>query len=473
MGKFNLYLTPARRKVAAPPMSLIATNPATNRRIAVYREHTAPEIERAVARSVAGQARWRAVSRADRARLFRALAHQLRAQAEPLATLAANEMGKPIVQGRAEVEKCATLCEYYATNGERLLADERPAGAPRNARVSYEPLGIVLAIMPWNFPFWQVIRAAIPALTTGNAMLLKHAPNVPGCAVALEQLFKRAGFPPGVFQVLLIGTSPVPKLIADPRIRAVTLTGSTAAGKAVAAQAGAAMKPAVFELGGSDPALILADADLALAAETCAVSRLINTGQSCVCAKRFIVVRPALQEFTERFVARMAARRVGDPLDAATEVGPLARADLRDNLAAQVRQSVRRGARVLLGGEAGPGPGFYYWPTVLSAVQSGMAAHDQEMFGPVAAIIAVRDEAAAIRVANASAFGLGSSVFTRDPACATRVAAQLESGCVFVNDFVRSSAELPFGGVKESGYGRELGAWGARAFANVKTIVGA
>lgn len=454
-------------------MSLVTINPATGRRLAVYRENSRADIERKLARGAAAQARWRKLPHAVRGRFFRALARELRADPKGLAALAAAEMGKPVAQGRAEVEKCAMLCEYYAAQGARLLADEHPAGAPANARVTHDPLGIVLAIMPWNFPFWQVIRAAIPVLTGGNALLLKHAPNVAGCALAVEKLFARARFPAGVFQVLLTGTGVVPALIADSRVRAVTLTGSTAAGKAVAALAGAAMKPGVFELGGSDPALVLDDADLALAAETCALSRLINTGQSCVCAKRFIVVRSVLREFEERFVARIAARRVGDPLDAATEIGPLARADLRANLHAQVQQSIRRGAQVLLGGQPLPGPGFFYAPTVLTDVSPGMAVHDQEVFGPVASIIAVRDEAAAVRVANDSPFGLAASVFTRNRARATRVARQLDAGAVFVNDFVRSMAELPFGGVKESGFGRELGAWGARAFVNVKTLVGA
>jgi succinate-semialdehyde dehydrogenase/glutarate-semialdehyde dehydrogenase len=454
-------------------MSLVAINPATGRRIAVYRELAAGDVERAVARAAAAQPRWAALPAAARSRVFRKLARGLRSKRDALAALAADEMGKPVKQGRAEVEKCALLCDYYARHGAHLLADERPAGAPKNARVTFEPLGVILAIMPWNFPFWQVIRAAIPTLTAGNAMLLKHAPNVPGCALAMEKIFAAAAFPSGVFQVLLTGTAPVAGLIADPRVRGVTLTGSTAAGKAVAQQAGAAMKPAVFELGGSDPALVLADADLDLAAETCANARLINSGQSCVCAKRFIVVRSVLQEFTTRFTARMAARRVGDPTDLATEVGPLARADLRANLDAQVRQSVRRGARVLLGGGPMPGRGFFYQPTVLTNVKPGMRVHDEEVFGPVAAIIAVRDEAEAIRVANATPFGLGAVVFTRSRTRGRRIAGQLEAGCVFVNDFVRSSPELPFGGVKDSGHGRELGAWGARAFVNVKTIVGA
>lgn len=454
-------------------MSLIIVNPATGRRIATYREHSRAAIERALVQAGAAQAVWRQLSLAQRAKPLRALAAELRSKRDALAALITDEMGKPVTQARGEAEKSATLCEYYARNAQALLGPETPIGAPSHARVFYEPLGTLLAIMPWNFPVWQAIRATIPAVIAGNAVLLKHAPNVPGCALALEKLFVRAGFPPGLFQILLIRTEPVAGLIADRRVHAVTLTGSTAAGKAVATLAGAAMKPGVFELGGSDAAIVLADADLDHAAETCANARLLNSGQSCVCAKRFLVVRSVLQEFEKRFTARMAARRVGDPTDPTTDIGPLARADLRDDLAAQVKASVRGGARVLLGGYALPGRGFFYAPTVLTNVKPGMPAYDEEIFGPVAAIIAVKDEAEAIRVANDSRFGLGASLFTRNRARARRLIPQIESGCVFVNDFVRSSAELPFGGIKESGYGRELGAWGARAFSNIKTVWGA
>lgn len=454
-------------------MSLIVINPATGQRIATYREHSRAAIERALVQAESTQADWRRLSLAQRAKPLRALAAELRSKRDALAALITDEMGKPVAQAGGEAEKSATLCEYYAQNAQALLGPESPISAPPQARVVYEPLGTLLAIMPWNFPVWQAIRATIPALIAGNAVLLKHAPNVPGCALAIEKLFVRAGFPPGLFQVLLIRTEPVASLIADRRVHAVTLTGSTAAGKAVAALAGAAMKPGVFELGGSDAAIVLPDADLDHAAETCANARLLNSGQSCVCAKRFIVVRSVLREFEKRFTARMAARRVGDPTDPTTDIGPLARADLRDGVAAQVKASVRRGARGLLGGHALPGAGFYYAPTVLTNVKPGMPAYDEEIFGPVAAIIAVRDEAEAIRVANDSRFGLGASLFTGNRARARRLIPQIESGCVFVNDFVRSCPELPFGGIKESGYGRELGAWGARAFSNVKTVWGA
>jgi succinate-semialdehyde dehydrogenase/glutarate-semialdehyde dehydrogenase len=451
-------------------MNFVSLNPATGRQIARYPGHTAAQVERMLARAHAAQRRWRALPLKRRLPLLRALGRALLAAREPLAALATAEMGKPIAQSRAEIEKCALLCDYYARFGPQILADERPFGAPKNTRVVLDPLGIVLAIMPWNYPFWQVIRAALPALVGGNVMLLKHAPNIPGCALALEKIFRRAGLPAGLFQVLLTGTRPVPGLIADPRIAAVTLTGSTRAGKAVAALAGAAMKPGVFELGGSDPAIVLEDADLRRAAEVCTMSRLLNTGQSCVCLKRFIVVRSVLREFTERFVARMAASRIGNPADPVTEVGPLARADLRDQLHVQVSRSIAQGARLLLGGEPAPGPGFFYPATVLGGVRAGMAAFDEEMFGPVAAIVPVRDEAAAIKAANGTVYGLGSTVFTRSRARARRLIPQIEAGCVFVNDFVRSAPELPLGGVKQSGFGRELGPWGVRAFLNVKTV---
>ena len=451
-------------------MSLVSINPATGRRLTTYREHNRAEAERIVARAHAAQRDWRALSSAARAKHLRALARLLLARRDALAALATAEMGKPITQARAEVEKCALLCDYYARHGARLLAAEVPEGAPAGARVTFEPLGTVLAIMPWNFPFWQVVRAAVPVLIAGNAVLLKPALSVPRSTLALEKLFAHAGVPRGIFQVLLIPDTLIPSLIADRRIHSVTLTGSTRAGKAVAALAGAAMKPGVFELGGSDPALVLADADIARAAEICAHSRLLNSGQSCVCAKRIIVVRSVLKKFEQAFTARMAARRVGDPADSATEVGPLARADLRAALHAQVQRSIARGARVLLGGAPLRGPGFFYAPTVLTGVRPGMAAFEEELFGPVAAIVAARDDAEAVQLANRSPFGLSASIFTRNSTRARRLARDLQAGAVFINDFVRTTPELPFGGTKESGYGRELGAWGARAFVNVKTI---
>jgi succinate-semialdehyde dehydrogenase/glutarate-semialdehyde dehydrogenase len=451
-------------------MLFASTNPATGRRLAAYRAHDAAAIERVLARATAAHRAWRDASVARRAQLLGRLGRALLAARDDLAPLATAEMGKPITQARAEVEKCALLCAYYARHGAALLAAERPVGAPAPARVRFEPLGTVLAIMPWNFPFWQIVRAAVPALLAGNAVLLKPAPTVIGCARALEKVFARAGLPRGVLQLLLAGNAAVARVIADPRVHAVTLTGSTVAGKKVAALAGAAMKPGVFELGGSDPAIVLADADLARAAELGAQSRLLNSGQSCVCAKRFLVARAVLPEFERLLVERMAARRPGDPADPATALGPLARADLRAALHAQVERSVADGARVLLGGAPAPGRGFFYPPTVLTGVRPGMPAFDEELFGPVAAIVAVRDAAEAVRLANATPYGLAATIFTRDRAGARRLARGLEAGAVFINEVVRTTPELPFGGVKSSGHGRELGAWGARAFVNVKTV---
>lgn len=453
-------------------MPLVSLNPATGRRIAIYREDTRAGIERTLSRTHAAGRPWRALTPAGRAKHLRAVARELFAQRDTLAALATAEMGKPVAQARAEVEKCARTCEYFAAHGPAFLADERPPGAPDGGRVVFEPLGVVLGIMPWNFPFWQVFRCAAPVLMGGNTLLMKHAPNVAGCARAIKQVCDRAGLPPGVFEIMLTGIAPIPGLIADARVRAVTFTGSTAGGRNVAALAGAAMKPGVYELGGSDPYLVLADADLELAAEMCAASRLINSGQSCASAKRFIVARSVRRDFERLVTARLAARRVGDPTDPANEVGPLARADLRDNLHRQVTASVRRGARILLGGAPLPGPGFFYAPTLLSGVRPGMPAADEELFGPVAALLVARDDDDAVRLANATSYGLGAAVFSRSSARIRAVVPQLEAGFVAVNTFVRSDASLPFGGIKDSGLGRELGAHGLRAFLNIKTVVG-
>lgn len=451
-------------------MLFASINPTTGRRLATHRAHRPAEIERLLAQATTAQRAWRATPTTRRAQILRRLGRELLAARDTLAPLATAEMGKPIAQARAEVEKCALLCAYYAAHGPRLLADERPPGAPAQARVTFEPLGTVLAIMPWNFPFWQVVRAAVPVLIGGNAVLLKPAATVVNSTRALEKVFARAGLPRAVFQLLLADNPAIARVLADPRVHGVTLTGSTLAGKKVAALAGAAMKPGVFELGGSDPAIVLADSDLPRAAEICAQSRLLNSGQSCVCAKRFLVERPVLAEFSRLLVERMAARHVGDPADPATDVGPLARADLRATLHAQVQRSVRLGARVLLGGAPAAGPGFFYAPTVLTNVRPGLPAFDEELFGPVAAIVPVRDAAEAVHLANATPYGLAATIFTRNRNRARRLAREIEAGAVFVNDFVRSAPELPFGGVKHSGHGRELGAWGARAFVNVKTV---
>jgi succinate-semialdehyde dehydrogenase/glutarate-semialdehyde dehydrogenase len=451
-------------------MSLVSINPATGQRLHIHGLHGSVHIEHAIARAHSAYHGWRETSPAFRARHLRALGRVLRLQRDDLAALITAEMGKPITQSRAEIEKCAAVCDFYARHGADWLAEEHPSGAPKNARVAYEPLGVVLAIMPWNFPFWQLFRAAVPALMAGNTVLLKHAANVSDCALAIEQVFADAKVPAGLLQTLLITSREIPALIADARICAVTLTGSTAAGQAVAALAGAALKPCVLELGGSDAYLILEDADIEKAAEICAASRLVNAGQSCVSAKRFIVAPKIRRAFEKRLVARMAVRHPGDPTDPKTVLGPLARHDLRDELHGQVQRSVRRGAKLLLGGKIPAGPGWFYPPTVLTGVKPGMPAYGEELFGPVAAIIPVRDEAEAVAVANDSPYGLGAAIFSRDRRRARELAHELEAGMVFINDFVRSDPSLPFGGVKQSGFGRELGITGLRAFVNVKTI---
>ncbi|MCC6414877.1 MAG: NAD-dependent succinate-semialdehyde dehydrogenase [Opitutaceae bacterium] len=451
-------------------MSLISINPATGQRIHLYGSHTSVQIEAALKLSHTAYLGWRELSPASRAKHLRALARSLRTQRDDLADLITAEVGKPITQARTEIEKCAKVCDYYAKHGADYLADEHPIGAPKHARVVYEPLGPILAVMPWNFPFWQLFRAAAPALMAGNTVLLKHSANVSGCALAIEQVFLDAGLPTGVMQTLLSPAKEVETLIKDPRIVGVTLTGGTAAGRSVAALAGAALKPCVLELGGSDPYLILDDADLDQAAEICASARLVNSGQSCVGAKRFIVHTKVRAAFQQKLVERMASHRVGDPADPRTQVGPMARHDLRDELHVQVTKSLRLGAKLLLGGQPLPGPGWFYTPTVITRVKKGMPAYDEELFGPVAAVIAARNDEEALALANDTPYGLGAAIFTRDRRRARELAPQLEAGMVFVNSAVRSDPTLPFGGVKHSGYGRELGRWGIRAFVNVKTV---
>ncbi len=406
-----------------------------------------------------------------RSERMRQAATVLRAQRDAYAVLMAQEMGKPVTQGRGEIEKCAWLCDYYAEAAPAFLAPEAVSTDATKSFVTFEPLGVILAVMPWNFPFWQVFRAAVPALMAGNTMALKHASNVCGCALAVEEVFQQAAFPVGVFSTLLVGVKMVDQVIEHPAVRAATLTGSTGAGQAVAAKAGALLKKTVLELGGSDPYLILKDADLQAAAESCAASRLINGGQSCIAAKRFIVEEPVREQFEQLFVTHMQKRRMGDPLREETEVGPLARHDLRDALHRQVQDSIAKGARLLLGGTIPEGAGAYYPATVLSHVQKGMPAYDEETFGPVVAVISVPDEAEAIRVANDSSFGLGAAVFTKNLRRGEEIAAhELEAGACFVNGFVRSDPRLPFGGIKQSGYGRELSSFGIREFVNIKSV---
>ncbi|MHC4606088.1 MAG: NAD-dependent succinate-semialdehyde dehydrogenase [Planctomycetota bacterium] len=448
-----------------------AINPATGEVIQQYVEMKPGEVRAIIDQAHEAFLSWREVPFAERAKPVRKAADVLRNKKDEYAKLMALEMGKAFQEGLAEVEKCAWGCEFYADNAEAFLKDEVIESDATKSFVTHRPLGVVLAVMPWNFPLWQVFRFAAPGLMAGNAGVLKHASNVPGCALAIEEVFRDAGLPENVFRTLLIGSRQVEAVIEHPKVAAVTLTGSTPAGKAVASKAGEMLKKTVLELGGSDPYVILGDADLASAAQLCVASRLINAGQSCIAAKRFIVVQAVRGEFEKRYVEEMKKYRMGDPLEDGVKVGPQAREDLRDDLHRQVEQSVKKGARVLLGGEVPEGPGAYYPPTVLTDVKPGMPAYDEEMFGPVAAIIPVRGEAEALKAANDSIFGLGAAVFTKDAAKGEEIAAKrLDAGCCFVNSFVKSDPRLPFGGIKESGYGRELSHHGIKEFVNIKTV---
>jgi len=449
---------------------LESINPATGLVLEKYATPTADEVNEIVGRTAVAAKSWAGVNVHERAQLLERVAGVLETRKEAFARLMTREMGKPLREARAEIEKCAWVCRYYAEHGPSFLEDEVVVSDATESFLSYDPLGVVLAVMPWNFPFWQVFRFAAPALTAGNASLLKHASNVSGCALAIEGIFREAGYPEDVFRTLLIPSYAVAAVIENEAVAAVTLTGSEQAGSAVASVAGQAIKKTVLELGGCDPYLILKDADLDLAAEKCARSRLINSGQSCIAAKRFLVHRQVSEAFTEKLIAEMAKRRMGDPKREDTDIGPLARLDLREILHEQVLKSLAAGAQLRFGGEIPEGPGAYYPPTVLTGVQPGMPAFDEEVFGPVAAVIKVDDESEAVRLANQSSYGLGSAVFTKDVEKGKAIARRLESGCCFVNDFVKSDPRLPFGGIKRSGYGRELSKLGIREFVNTKTI---
>jgi succinate-semialdehyde dehydrogenase/glutarate-semialdehyde dehydrogenase len=445
-------------------------NPATGALILEYAEIGPGALEERLARSVEIFAEWRRTPVAERARLLRNAGTALRGRKSELARLMTLEMGKPLRQAEAEVEKCAWVCEYYAERAEVFLSPEPRESGARQSFVRFDPLGPILAIMPWNFPFWQVVRFAAPCLAAGNVVLLKHAPNVAGCALAIEELFRAASFPRGAFQALLISEEQAAGVIVDSRVRGVSFTGSDRGGSRVAELAGRGVKTLVLELGGSDPFLVLEDADLDRALPAAVASRTLNSGQSCIAAKRFVVHASLAGRFAEGLAERMQSLRIGDPADPATDVGPMARADLRENLDRQVRESVARGAKVLCGGVALPGPGFFYPPTVLADVTPGMPAADEETFGPVAAVIAARDEEDAVRLANATPYGLAASIWTADPERGLRLATRIEAGTVFVNDFPKSDPRMPFGGVKRSGYGRELAREGILEFVNAKTV---
>jgi succinate-semialdehyde dehydrogenase/glutarate-semialdehyde dehydrogenase len=451
-------------------MTMKSINPATEEVLATFEELTPEQVSAALDAARAAFVTWRGTSFADRAGPMRRAAAYLREHRDELGRLATLEMGKPIAESEAEVEKCAWACEFYAEHAERFLADEPAPSSAAESFVAFEPLGVVLAVMPWNFPFWQVFRFAAPALMAGDTAVLKHAGNVPQCALAIERIFAEVGFPRGVFQTLLIPGGAVAGVIADPRVAAVTLTGSDETGSQVAAAAGRALKKTVLELGGSDPFVVLADADLDAAAQMATRSRFQNSGQSCIAAKRFIVVEGVADAFEGRFRDAAAALTVGDPLERETQVGPLARGDLRDALDRQVRDSVAAGARLLLGGRPLERRGYFYAPTVLAGVTPDMPAFREETFGPAAAVIRVRDEDEAVAAANDSPYGLGGNLWTRDLERGKRLARRFETGQVFINGMTASDPRLPFGGVKRSGYGRELSSYGIREFVNIQTI---
>ncbi len=451
-------------------MAMISINPATEAELARFEETPPREIDRAIAEARDAFREWSRTSFSRRAGLMTSAASYLRKNKRRFAGLMTAEMGKPIVEAEAEIEKCAWNCDHYAENAEHYLKEEPIGTNASYSAVHFQPLGVVLAIMPWNFPFWQVFRFAVPALMAGNTALLKHASNVPQCSLAIEEAFAAVGFPRGVFRSLLIGGEAVGGIIADPRIAAVTLTGSDVTGSKIAALSGQALKKTVLELGGSDPFIVLADADLEAAAATGCRARNQNSGQSCIAAKRFIVVESVADAFEKRFSAAVAGLKVGDPSERSTQVGPLARRDLVDNLERQVRDSVAAGARVTVGGQRREGRGYFYQPTVLTEVTSHMPAFHEETFGPSAAVIRVRDENEAIAVANDSPFGLGASLWTKDTVRGRNLAPRIETGAVFVNGMVASDPRLPFGGVKRSGYGRELSHYGIREFTNIQTV---
>lgn len=451
---------------------LKSINPTTNELIQEYKEFSLSEIELRLTNLHQIFLNWKKTDFNKRSYCIRQIAKVLRGNIETYSKLMATEMGKPIKEGRAEIEKCALCCDFYADNAEKFLESELITTDAKKSFITFQPLGVVLAVMPWNFPFWQVFRFAVPALMAGNVCALKHASNVSGCALVIEKIFQQIDFPQQIFQTLLISSKHVDVLIKNPHVAAVTLTGSTAAGQAVASTAGKVIKKTVLELGGSDAYVILDDADLELASTVCVAARLTNSGQSCIAAKRFIVVTKHHEIFEKLFVKKMSAIIMGDPLDETSQVGPQARSDLRDTLHQQVQRSIAQGAQCLLGGIIPNTPGAFYPPTVLTNVKKGMPAYDEELFGPVAAIIIVANEQEAIKVANDSSFGLGAAIFSQDLKKAETIAAnELQAGSVFVNTQVRSDPRLPFGGIKQSGYGRELSHYGIKEFVNIKTVL--
>jgi succinate-semialdehyde dehydrogenase/glutarate-semialdehyde dehydrogenase len=454
-------------------MSIQSTNPVNGKTIQTYTADTAAVVDGKIKLAQMAFEGWRRIPLPEKAALLTNVAGVLRARSKSLAMLMALEMGKPLKDGQGEIEKCAAVCAYYAENGAEYLKDQMVSTEASKSYITFQPLGVVLAVMPWNFPFWQVFRFLAPGLLAGNCGLLKHASNVPGCALAIEEVLLEAGFPKHVFQTLLIDSKATRKVIEHPAVRAVTLTGSTEAGMQVAQQAAGLLKKSVLELGGSDAYIVLEDADLETAAETCVQSRLINNGQSCIAAKRFILLKSIEKDFTEIFREKMASRITGDPLDEAVQLGPMARKDLRDELHQQVLTNIEAGAKCILGGVIPtlPGNHAFYTPTILTRVKKGMPAYQEETFGPVAAMFSAEDIQDAISIANDTSFGLGAAIFTGNVAEGERIAREeLQAGSCFVNASVKSDPRLPFGGIKASGYGRELGIFGIHEFVNVKTV---
>ncbi len=445
-------------------------NPATEEQLNSYEFYNDSKISHIIDNAYRSWENWKETSFAERSVLFQRLKTLLEKEKVALAKEITTEMGKPLAQSIAEIEKCAWVCEYYATNAEAFLQKEMIQSDASKSYVRYESLGVVLAVMPWNFPYWQVFRFAAPALMAGNACLLKHSPNTTGCALSMQRIFEEAGFPQYLFNTIIVDIPQIEGIVANNKLAAVTLTGSTRAGKSLAALAGKYLKKTVLELGGSDPYLILEDADIDLAAETCVTGRLINSGQSCIAAKRFIVHDAVKKPFIEKVKGLMETKIMGEPMAEGTDIGPMARKDLRDQLSEQVEQSVKNGAEILTGGYIPDQQGYFYPPTVLVNVKPGMPAYDEELFGPVASIITVKDGEEALEVANDTIYGLGSAIFSKDIVKAEIMATKLQSGSTFINAFVKSDPRLPFGGIKESGYGRELSYIGIKEFVNAKTV---
>jgi len=451
-------------------MAFVSLNPTTNQIIQTHASWDTVQLERVLEATHRAQQIWGQTPFAQRAEILRNVAVQLRALREPYATIITQEMGKPLLEARAEVDKCAGTCDFYARHGEHFLDAETVASDAGKSYIAYYPLGVVLAIMPWNFPFWQVFRAAVPALMAGNAVVLKHAPNVPQCALSIESIFRAGGLPEGVFANLMIEVEQVADTIASPHIHAVTLTGSEAAGRKVAALAGQHLKKCVLELGGSDPFIVLHDADMEHTVNMAVASRFLNCGQSCIAAKRFILVPQIAEEFLQRFKTKIEALKIGDPMQEPTQIGPMARLDLRDTLHQQITDSIAQGAVAVAGCKPVEREGFFYQPSILDRVTAQTRAYHEELFGPVAIIIHAASDEDALRIANETRFGLGSSIWSKDAARAEQLSARIQAGCTFINGMVKSDSRLPFGGVKSSGYGRELSKLGMHEFVNAKTM---